>query len=128
MDPDRIAVIGYCFGGRGALELAQARTDVVGAIAVHPTLAPMPDADAVTAKVLVLAGDSDPMISDDALVAFKQSLRGTSVDWQVVTYADAMHAFTIVSANMPEYGAQYQAAADRRSWRAMLDFFDEVVA
>ena len=128
VDPARIAVIGYCFGGRGALELAQASTAVVGAVSFHPTLAPMPDAARVTAKVLVLGGDADPMISDEAIVAFKQSLRGTPVDWQFVTYCGAMHAFTIVGANSPEHGAQYQAAADQRSWVAMRDFFDEVFA
>ncbi|MDQ1715385.1 MAG: hypothetical protein QOC60_1330 [Frankiaceae bacterium] len=128
VDPQRVAVIGYCFGGRGALELAQARTELVGTVAFHPTLAPMPDAARVTAKVLVLGGDADPLISDDAVVAFKQSLRGTPVDWQFVTYSGAMHGFTIVSANSPEHGTQYQAAADRRSWVAMREFFDEVFA
>lgn len=128
VDLDRVAVIGYCFGGRGALELAQADPTLAGAVAFHPTLAPLPDANRVNAKLLVLGGDADPLISDDAILAFKQSLRGTDVDWQLVSYSGAMHAFSIVGANAPEHGTQYQAAADRRSWAAMRQFFAEIFA
>jgi dienelactone hydrolase len=128
VDPDRLAVVGYCFGGRGALELAQVEPRLAAAVAFHPTLAPLPDAGRVQAKLLVLGGDADPMIADDAIVAFKESLRGTGVDWQLVTYSGAMHAFSVIGVDAPDHGMQYQAAADRRSWTAMRDFFAEVLA
>jgi dienelactone hydrolase len=50
-----------------------------------------------------------------------------SIDWQVVTYSGAMHAFTVPTANTPEYGAAYDERSDRRSWSAMKDFFAEVL-
>ncbi len=128
VDPDRIAAIGFCFGGRGALELAQVEPTLAAAVAFHPTIAPLSDAATVNARLLVLAGDADPMIDDDAVLAFKESVRGTDVDWQWVTYSGAMHAFTVVGTDAPEHGAQYQAAADRRSWTAMVDFLAEVLA
>jgi dienelactone hydrolase len=126
VDGSRLAAIGYCFGGRGALELAQVSRDILGAVAVHPTLAPLSDPADVTAKLLVLAGDADPMITDDATQAFKQSVRGTTIDWQLVSYAGAMHAFSVVTANNPGFGQLYDPRADRRSWEAIRDFLAEL--
>jgi dienelactone hydrolase len=125
-DTSRIAVVGYCFGGRGALELAQVSPDILGAVAVHPTLAPLSDPGDVTAKLLVLAGDADPMISDDATLAFKQSVRGTAIDWQLVSYSGALHAFSVVTANNPGAGQVYDPRADRRSWVAIENFLAEL--
>ena len=35
VDPARIAVVGYCFGGTGALELARSGADIAGAVSFH---------------------------------------------------------------------------------------------
>jgi dienelactone hydrolase len=126
VDSSRLAVVGYCFGGGGAMLLTQSTRDLIGCVSVHPTLQPVGKPDAVTAKLLVLAGDQDPMISDDALKAFKDSVRGTGIDWEVVTYADAGHAFSVLSAQFPEHHTAYDARADERSWRAMRDWLDDL--
>ena len=49
------------------------------------------------------------------------------LDWQIVTYAGAMHAFAVPGVDAPDHGAQFQATAERRSWTAMKDFFAEVL-
>ena len=55
-------------------------------------------------------------------------MRGAGVDWQLVKYGGAVHTFTDPDAgNDNSKGAAYNAAADRRSWQAMRDFFDEVL-
>lgn len=124
VDESRIAVIGYCFGGSAALEFARTGADIRGAVSFHGRLiAHDPsDADAIRAKLLILTGGVDPVVPDSDVHAFQDELRAApSVDWQVVTYSGAPHAFTVL-------GDNYRPAADARSWRAQLDFFDEIFA
>lgn len=128
-DPKRIAAIGYCFGGTCALELARAGEDIVGVVSFHGGLAtPTPeDAKNIRAKVLVLHGADDPHVPPKEVAAFEDEMRSAGVDWQLVAYGRAVHAFTNpASGNDNSRGAAYNAAADRRSWQAMRTFFDEV--
>ena len=129
VDPARIAVIGYCFGGFVALELARSGAEFTGVVTFHGALSSSAPQDAanIKGKVLVLSGGSDPVVPDSQIDEFKDSLRAApGVDWQIVSYSGAMHAFTNPDANAPERGAEYQATADRRSWAAMRAFFDEI--
>jgi len=129
VDHSRIVVMGYCFGGSGALELARTGADLVGAVSFHGGLiAHDPsDAAAIRAKLLVLTGGSDPVVPDSAVTAWQDEMRGApEVDWQVVTYAGAMHAFAVPGTDAPDHGAQYQERADRRSWQALQVFLAEV--
>ncbi|MBF4588108.1 dienelactone hydrolase family protein [Curtobacterium sp. VKM Ac-2887] len=132
-DPDvdlaRIVVIGYCFGGSTAIELARTGADLVGAVSFHGGLITHDpaDASAIQAKLLVLTGGADPVVPDDAVHAWQDEMRTEpSVDWQVVTYAGAMHAFAVPGTDAPDHGAQYQERADRRSWQALRVFLAEV--
>ncbi|GAA3330692.1 dienelactone hydrolase family protein [Curtobacterium citreum] len=129
VDHSRIVVMGYCFGGSGALELARTGADLVGAVSFHGGLiAHDPsDAAAIRAKLLVLTGGSDPVVPDSAVTAWQDEMRSApEVDWQVVTYAGAMHAFAVPGTDAPDHGAQYQERADRRSWQALQVFLAEV--
>jgi dienelactone hydrolase len=131
VDPSRIAGIGYCFGGTGALELARTGADLRGVVSFHGGLdSPNPeDGKKIKAKVLVLHGAADPFVPQKDIEAFKKELDDAKVDWQMVYYAGAVHAFTQKEAgNDPSKGAAYDARADRRSWSALRTFFDEVLA
>lgn len=132
-DPDvdhtRIVVMGYCFGGSTALELARTGADLVGAVSFHGGLITHDPSDAseIRAKLLVLTGASDPVVPDEKVVAWQDEMRAApSVDWQLVTYAGAMHAFAVPGTDAPDHGAQYQERADRRSWQALEVFLAEV--
>lgn len=130
VDAGRLAAIGYCFGGSSALQLARTGADLRAVVSFHGglTTGPAGEAAQIRAKLLVLTGGADPVVPDDAVLAFEDELRGVpAVDWQVVTYSGAMHAFTVPTVDAPERGAAYDERADRRSWTAMKDFFAETL-
>jgi len=127
--PGQIAAIGFCFGGTTVLELARSGADVVGVVSFHGGLdSPTPaDGKNIKGKVLLLHGADDPFVPDAQVKALEDELRGAGVDWQLVKYGGAVHSFTIPDAGSDNSkGAAYNASADRRSWRAMEDFFAEV--
>ncbi|MBS1109092.1 MAG: dienelactone hydrolase [Anaeromyxobacteraceae bacterium] len=131
VEKNRIAAIGYCFGGTTVIELARAGAGAVGIVSFHGGLdSPTPaDGKNIKGKVLALHGADDPFVSPADLAAFEQEMRSNGVDWQLVKYGGAVHSFTIVGAgNDNSKGAAYNATADRRSWKAMEDFFAELFA
>jgi dienelactone hydrolase len=128
-DPKRIAAIGYCFGGGGVLELARSGADIAGVVSFHGSLdTPNPeDAKAIRAKILVCHGAVDPYVKPEAVRGFLDEMEAAKVDYQMVLYAGAVHAFTQKAAgDDPSRGAAYNANADRRSWQHMQDFFSEI--
>lgn len=129
VDPKRLAVIGYCFGGTGALELARSGADLLGTVSFHGNLNTPDPADAknIRGKVLVLHGADDPYVKPEEVAAFQQEMRQAKVDWQMNYYGGAVHSFTNPkSGNDPGKGAAYNEKTDRRSWEAMKLFFNEI--
>jgi dienelactone hydrolase len=129
VDGRRTAAIGYCFGGTAVLELARSGAEVAGVVSFHGGLdSPIPaDGGKIRARVLVLHGADDPWVPAADIAAFQQELRAGGVDWQMIYYSGAVHSFTQKEAGSDNSrGAAYNASADRRSWRAMRDFFAEI--
>ena len=128
-DPRRIAAIGYCFGGTTVLELARSGADIAGVVSFHGGLdSPKPeDGKNIKCKVLVLHGADDPTMTPKSIAAFEEEMRKAGVDWQMVKYGGAVHAFTDWDAgNDNSKGVAYNEKADKRSWEAMKDFFAEI--
>lgn len=127
--PERIASIGFCFGGGAALELARSGADVLGTVTFHGSLdTPTPqDAKNIRGKVLVLHGADDPNVPRAAVLALEDEMKAAGVDWQVVLYSGTVHSFTQQEAgNDNSKGSAYNASSDRRSWQAMKDFLSEL--
>jgi len=131
VDTSKIAAIGYCFGGTAVLELARSGANIAGVVSFHgglDTTKPA-QAGAIKAKVLVLTGADDPGAPIAQVGAFQDEMRRAGADWTMISYGGAVHSFTNPAAgDDPSKGAAYNAKADRRSWRAMRDFFDEIFA
>lgn len=130
-DASKIVVIGYCFGGTGALETARENFPVKGIVSFHGGL----DRDStrtinpITPKVLVLHGADDPYAPVPVILAFQKEMRTAKADWQMIYYANAVHSFTEAEAGTDNAkGAAYNELADKRSWKHMLMFLDEVLA
>jgi dienelactone hydrolase len=131
VDSNKIAAIGFCFGGTMALELARGGADLRAIVGFHSGLATVRPQDAANIKgrVLVCIGADDPGIPPEQRAAFEAEMRDAGVDWQMHLYGATVHSFTNPDAgkvNMP--GAiRYGAEADARSWAAMRQLFSEVL-
>jgi dienelactone hydrolase len=128
VDRTRVAAIGYCFGGTMALELARGGADIAVVVGFHSGLGTNLPARAgeVKAGILVCIGADDPMVPADQRAGFDQEMRAAEVDWRMNIYGNAVHSFTNPRAELSGFpGVAYHQLTDERSWRAMLDFFDE---
>ncbi len=136
VDSSRVAAIGYCFGGAAAINLAYSGAPLAGIVSFHGSLSPAsPEAAKKNkAKFLVCHGAVDPFVKPEEVAAFTKSLDEGKFDYQFVSYAGAIHAFTNPKADEIAKTAglvgavAYNAPADHRSWEAMKSFFAEIFA
>jgi dienelactone hydrolase len=127
--PDKVVMLGHCFGGLCALDLARAAPDgLVGAIAVHaPLVGPGLPPNRIEARILALHGWEDPIVPPAQVVAFADEMTRAGADWELHAYGHAKHAFTFVGANIPELGIAYDERAHERSSLAIQQFLKEVL-
>ena len=127
VDAKKIFVAGYCFGGTAAIEVARSGADISGIISFHGGLTPSSDDKNIKSSVLVLHGAVDPYVSKTDFDGFVKGMNDAKVDYQLISYANAVHSFTEVGAgNDNSKGAAYNELADKRSWIAMKDFLSEL--
>ncbi|MBY0456391.1 MAG: dienelactone hydrolase family protein [Gemmataceae bacterium] len=138
VDPKRLAVIGYCFGGTVALELARSglphTENLQAVVAFHAARLAATGSDEEVAKlggnvkgsVLVCHGAVDPLVKPGEVERCQKQFEDAKVDYVVISYAGAVHAFTDKGSDARKSpAAKYNANADRRSWLHMKDFFEE---
>lgn len=129
VDPKRIAVIGYCFGGWLALELARTGAALRGVGIFHGTLS-SPQANSaalIRGKLLVCTGAADPLVPLDQITGFSEEMSAAGIDWQVHLYGNTGHGFTSPEAGSnPRPGFGYSASSDRRSWGELQQFLSEI--
>lgn len=128
-DPDRLAAIGFCFGGKCVLDMARAGLPIRGGVSFHGVYdAPdYPSVTPITAKLLICHGWDDPLGPPDKVVALAQELTEANADWQLHAYGHAGHAFTDAS-RTGGGNVAYEPRADRRSWQAMASFLEALFA
>lgn len=131
VNPEQVAAIGYCFGGAVVLSMARAGADLDAVVSFHGALGGLPPvAEDADAHVLVLNGAADPMVTDEQIQAFEDSMDAAGMNYQFVEYEGAKHAFTNPAAT--EKGGQfnlpleYNAEADADSWQRMRQFLAEI--
>lgn len=132
VDPERIAAIGYCFGGGVVLAMARRGVDLDGVASFHGSVGAGAPAQPgkVKAQVLVLNGAADPFVKPEQLEAFEKDMKQAGVKYEIVNYPGAKHAFTNPDAdklgkefNIP---LAYDADADKKSWQKMQEFFKQI--
>lgn len=134
VDADRIAAIGYCFGGAVVLQMAREGVDLKGVASFHGSL----DTDrpaqpgTVKAKILVAHGGADPFIPPEHITGFFREMNEAGADYRFIVYGGAKHSFTNPQAD--QYGAQfklplqYNVQADAASWTDLQAFFGRIFA
>jgi dienelactone hydrolase len=129
VDKSRLAVMGYCFGGTGALEAARAGAEVRGVVSFHGGL----NTEAIETKtpikpqILVLHGADDPYVPAAEVEAFKAEMTTTKAQYEFIAYPGAVHSFTHWDAGTDNSkGAAYNEEADKKSWEAMKEFFQKI--
>jgi dienelactone hydrolase len=126
---NKLAAIGYCFGGTGVIELARTGADVRGVVSFHGGLdSPTPDdGKKIRSKLLICHGADDPFVPVAEIDAMKKEFNDAKLDWQMIYYSNAVHSFTQkMAGDDNSRGAAYNEAADKRSWNAMQAFFKEI--
>lgn len=120
---DKIVVIGYCFGGTGALEVARGGFDVQAAVCIHGSLAKSSDREnnTISTKVLVQHPADDKSVSTADVNNLERELKEGKADFQIITYAKSGHTFT-----NPE-SAEYNPVMAQRAWKHLVLFLDEVL-
>ncbi len=122
-DPDRIAVIGYCFGGTGALEAARAQLPVKGVVSIHGGLGKgdRPNGP-ISTSVLIQHPEADASVSTADLASIAAELNAAKADWQMITYAHCGHTFTNPA------GKDFNKRMAERAWQHLLVFLKETLA
>ena len=130
VDADRLAAIGYCFGGATVLHMSYADAPLAGVVSFHGAMpaAPAESQGKIGPKILVLHGMADQFVAPEVVANFRNKLQEAGADWEMNTYGgDVRHGFTNPDAG--QFGIpnlKYDAIADRRSWAKMQGFFDEI--
>lgn len=132
VDPDRIAAIGYCFGGGVVLNMARQGVDLKGVASFHGSLAVVkPDKPTpIKTAIRVYNGADDKFIPAEAIDALKKEMADAKVDFKFMNLPGAVHSFTNPEAdaigkkfNMP---IAYNAKADKTSWDDLKGFLKEI--
>jgi dienelactone hydrolase len=132
VDPDKLASIGYCFGGSTSQQLAFAGAKGLRAIVSFHGALVVPTEEQtkkIKAKMLICHGADDSFIKEETIKEFKGALDNGKVDYKFEAYPGAVHSFTVEGAEKKGLkGIAYNKAADEKSWASMQSLFKEVFA
>jgi len=132
VDSEKIAAIGYCFGGGIVINMARMGTDLAGVVSFHGSIGtktPAKEGDIKT-RIRVFNGADDPFVTEEQIEAFEIEMNDAGVDYKFVNYPDTKHSFTNPDAD--KYGKKfnlplkYNKKSDKLSWKAMQEFFEEI--
>jgi len=126
VDAQRIAAVGFCFGGTTVLEMARAGLPLAGVISLHGGLSTSLPAAAgrATVPILVLNGAADAAVSQADIARFGEEMERAGADWQLVNFGGAVHCFAEPEANSPP-NCVYHPLAAKRAWKMLADFLQE---
>ena len=130
VDSARLAGIGYCMGGAAIIELARMGAPFLALVGFHSGFVPgtPEENEAIEGKLLLCHGADDPIVTAAQRDAFLAEASAAGIDWQLHLYGGAGHSFTNPDIDaLGLAGFAFDEAADRRSWAAMLNLFDEVL-
>lgn len=129
-DFNKIAVIGYCFGGAQALNMARLQDELKGVVSFHGNLMTGIKPKNNDVKILVCNGAADGYVPAEEITAFKKQMDSAKINYQFIDYPNALHSFTNPDAT--EMGKKfkmdiaYNKEADQKSWNDMKVFLKDI--
>lgn len=127
-DETNVGGIGFCFGGKCLLDLARSGADINGIVTFHGVY-DKPGIDhnkTIVPSILICHGWEDPLATPHQTVELANELTELKADWTINAYGHAAHAFTNPRANLPAEGKFFHEKSNIRSWKSMINFFEEV--
>jgi dienelactone hydrolase len=121
VDAAKVAMVGYCFGGTVAIELAETGVPVLGTVTIHGSFRNFtPDAAKnIKGRVLILHGVEDPTAPMSEVDLLLNEMRKANVSWEMNLYSGTKHAFSA-----PKNPAEERANAQSKI--ATAQFFRDV--
>lgn len=132
VDTTKIAAMGYCFGGGIVLEMARQGVALAGVASFHGSLSTTQPAqpNAIKAKILVLHGSADKLITPENVATFKEEMKKAQADLEFVAYPGVQHSFTNPDADTYakkfDLPVAYDEAADKDSWNKLKNFLTRI--
>jgi dienelactone hydrolase len=130
VDPDRIAAVGFCFGGMCVLELARSGVDVKAVVSFHGLLTTALPAgpDLIKGQVVAFCGGKDPYAPLEQVDGLRDEMTKAGAPWAVTVYGEAYHAFTNPDGGTGELpGIAYDPLSDTLSWASTVALLAEVL-
>ena len=132
VNKEKMAAIGYCFGGTMVLNAAKMGAPVDAVVSFHGGLAGIPvDPEKLTAAVLVCNGAADSFVPEADITELKKQMGESHAVFSFINYADATHAFTNPASTAVgekfKIPISYNEAADKKSWKDFHAFLKSKV-
>jgi dienelactone hydrolase len=126
-DPDRIAAVGYGTGGVIGLELGCDGVDLRAIATVNGLINGRPgDAARIRCPVWAGVGSEDPIMPPEQREAFTAELQAAGVDWRLVVYGGALHAFHHPIGDQRVLpGVGHHPLHAQRAWRDVVNLLAE---
>lgn len=121
-ETEKVASMGYCFGGAAALELARSETELKGFATFHGGLGTPEGQDysKTRGKIIIFHGTADSAITMDDSAGLAKELEAAKIPHEMISYGNAPHGFTVFGT------PAYRPETDKQSWKRFLKFLEEI--
>lgn len=119
MTTGKVGVIGFCWGGGMANQVAVNSPDVIAVVPYYGMQAAAEDVSQIKAALLLHYAGLDERINA-GIPAFESALKAASVNYQIYMYEGAKHAFN--NDTTPE---RYSKEASELAWQRTISFLKQ---
>lgn len=119
VNPDKVGVVGFCFGGAYTLRLAAANPKIAAAVPYYG-VTPDPASQMANTNAAIMGqyGADDARVNG-TIPALEETLTGAGKTFEKHIYEGAGHAFN------NDTGQRYNEAAAVQAWQRTLDWFTQ---
>ncbi len=115
----KVGVIGFCWGGGMANQVAVHSPDVVAVVPYYGPVPAVEDVPKIKASLLLHYAGLDERINS-GIPAFEAALKKASVDYKIYMYEGAQHGF-----NTDTNPERYNKSAAQLAWQRTISFLKE---